>query len=69
MQDLFTVKYPYYPSPVPGWQMGLPHGMGLPRGMGISMQYNNMVVLLQSKMISLQDYLNLWLVQKCDAFL
>ena len=43
MQDLFTVKYPSYPAPVPGWQMGLPHGMGLPRGMGVSVQYNNVV--------------------------
>ncbi|XP_057733589.1 probable ADP-ribosylation factor GTPase-activating protein AGD14 [Arachis stenosperma] len=42
-EDLFTVKYPSYPAPVPGWQMGLPHGMGLPRGMGVSVQYNNVV--------------------------
>ncbi|MED6135663.1 hypothetical protein PIB30_048822 [Stylosanthes scabra] len=44
-EDLFTIKYPSYPAPVPGWQMGLPHGMGLPRGMGISVQYNNMVAM------------------------
>ncbi|RDY08319.1 Arf-GAP domain and FG repeat-containing protein 1 [Mucuna pruriens] len=37
MQDLFTVKYPSFPAPVRGWQMGVPHGMG------ISMQYNNVV--------------------------
>ena len=50
MQDLFTVKYSSFPAPVVGWQMGVPHGMG------ISMQYNNVVVLLQSRMISLPDY-------------
>lgn len=50
MQDLFTVKYSSFPAPVLGWQMGVPHGMG------ISMQYNNVVVLLKSRIISLPDY-------------
>ncbi|XP_057447105.1 probable ADP-ribosylation factor GTPase-activating protein AGD14 [Lotus japonicus] len=36
-EDLFTFKYPSYPAPVRGWQMGHPHGMG------ISMQYSNVV--------------------------
>lgn len=26
-EDLFTVKYPSFPAPVLGWQMGVPHGM------------------------------------------
>ncbi|KAL9330186.1 hypothetical protein ACSQ67_005189 [Phaseolus vulgaris] len=36
-EDLFAVKYPSFPAPVPGWQMGLPPNMG------ISIQYNNAV--------------------------
>ncbi|XP_047159547.1 probable ADP-ribosylation factor GTPase-activating protein AGD14 isoform X2 [Vigna umbellata] len=36
-EDLFTVNYPYFPAPVPGWQTGLPHSMGIP------IQYNNAV--------------------------
>ncbi|XP_004512854.1 uncharacterized protein [Cicer arietinum] len=35
-EDLFTVKYSSFHSPVPSWQMGAPPGMG------ISVQYNNM---------------------------
>ncbi|XP_027357949.1 probable ADP-ribosylation factor GTPase-activating protein AGD14 isoform X2 [Abrus precatorius] len=26
-EDLFTVKYSSFPAPVPGWLMGVPHGM------------------------------------------
>ncbi|QCD85298.1 probable ADP-ribosylation factor GTPase-activating protein AGD14 isoform X2 [Vigna unguiculata] len=36
-EDLFTVKYPSFPAPVPGWQTGLPPSMGIP------IQYNNAV--------------------------
>jgi hypothetical protein len=53
VQDLFTVKHSSFPAPGFGWQMGLPQGMG------ISMQYNNAMVLLQSRMITLPDYLSM----------
>jgi len=51
VQDLFTVKHQYFPAPVQGWQMGPPQS--------ISMQYNNVTVLLQSRMISLPDCLSM----------
>lgn len=37
-QDLFTVSYPAFRAPVPGWQTGQPGSMGFP------MQYNTTVV-------------------------
>lgn len=50
------MKYSSFPAPAPGWQMGAPLGMG------VSIQYNSVVVLLRSKIIILQVYLNLWLL-------
>lgn len=38
------MNYSSFPAPAPGWQMGPPHGMG------ISVQHNNLVVLLKSKL-------------------
>lgn len=55
MQDLFTFKHSSFPAPVQGWHMGLNQGMGF------SMQYNNMAVLLQSRMISLPDHVIMYL--------
>lgn len=59
MQDLFTVKYSSFPAPVPGWQMGAAPGMSIP------VQYNNVVVLLKSKLLSHTSILicGYWLVQ------
>ncbi|KAI4347145.1 hypothetical protein L6164_007987 [Bauhinia variegata] len=37
-EDLFTLKYPSFPSPAPRWQIGPPHVMG------IQMQYNTVAL-------------------------